>query len=146
MQDVLRSVKSEYPNVTKAYFRQDKTGCYHSFPTILAWPVVSSSTGVQIRRFDFSYPQGSKAAADCLPVTYKAHVRIFINEGHDVMNATQLKDALVSHGGIDGVRVVCLDAITMASPISEPAKIQNVSKLNNLLTTYRGWYQSMEGI
>ena len=133
MQDVLRSVKSEYPKVTKAHFLQDKTGCYHSFPTILACPVVSSSTGVQIRRIDFSDPQGSQGAADCLPATCKAHVHIFINE---VMNATQLKGALVSNGGIDGVHVVC--AITMASPISEPAKIQNVSKLNNFEFTEGG--------
>ncbi|CAH3184633.1 unnamed protein product [Porites evermanni] len=131
MQDVLCPVKSEYPNVTKAYFRQDITGCSHSLPTILACPAVSGSTGVQIRRIDFSNPQGRKGATDCLPATCKAHVRIFINEGHDVTNATQLKDTLVSHGGIDGVRVVCLDAITMASPISEIAKIQNISKLNN---------------
>ena len=138
MQDVLRSVKSEYPNVTKAYFRQDNAGCYHSSATILACPVVSSSTGVQIRRIDFSDPQGGKGAADRLAATCKAHVRIFINEGHDVTNATQLKDALVSHGGIDGVRVACLDAITTASPISEPAKIQNVSKLNNFEFTEGG--------
>ena len=138
MQDVLCSVKSEYPNVTKAYFQQDITGCSHSLPTILACPVVSGSPGVQIRRIDFSNPQGRKGAADCLPATCKAHVRIFINEGHDVTNATQLKDTLVSHGGIDGVRVVCLDAITMASPISEPAKIQNVSKLNNFEFTEGG--------
>lgn len=138
MQDVLRSVKSEYPNVTKAYFRQDNAGCYHSSATILACPVVSSSTGVQIRRIDFSDPQGGKGAADRLAATCKAHVRIFINEGHDVTNATQLKDALVSHGGIDGVRVACLDAVTTASPISEPAKIHNVSKLNNFEFTEGG--------
>ena len=54
------------------------------------------------------------------------------------MNATQLKDTLVSHGGIDGVRIMCLDAITMASPISQPAKIQNVSKLNNFEFTEGG--------
>ena len=124
MQDVLRSVKSEYPNVSKAYFRQDNAGCYHSSATILACPVVSSSTGVQIRRIDFSDPQGGKGAADRLAATCKAHVRIFINEGHDVTNATQLKDALVSHGGIDGVRVACLDAVTTASPISEDPPCQ----------------------
>ena len=138
MQDVLRSIKSEYPNVTKACFRQDNAGCYHSSATILACPVVSSSTGVQIRRIDFSDLQGGKGAADRLAATCKAHVRIFVNEGHDVTNATQLKDALVSHGGIDGVRVACLDAITTASPISEPAKIHNVSKLNNFEFTEGG--------
>ena len=54
-------------------------------------------------------------------------MRSFINEGHDVTN-----------GGIDGVRVACLDVITTASPITETAKIQNVSKLNNFEFTEGG--------
>ena len=48
-----------------------------------AWGLMKSS----FRRIDFSDPQGGKGAADCLPATCKAHVRIFINEGHDVTNA-----------------------------------------------------------
>ena len=69
----------------------------------------------------------------------------FINEGHDVTNVTQLKDAVVSHGGIDGVRVACLDVITTTSPVSETAKIQNASKLNNFEFT-EGGIKGMEGI
>ena len=131
MQDVLRSIKAEYPDVRRAYFRQDNTGCYHSSATILACPVISQSTGVQITRVDFSDPQGGKGAADRLAATCKAHVRNFINEGHDVTNATQLRDALISHGGIEGVRVACLDAVTKTLPVRETAKIPSISKLNN---------------
>ena len=114
-----------------AYFRQDNAGCYHSSATILACPVISQSTGVQITRVDFSDPQGGKGAADRLAATCKAHVRSFINEGHDVTNATQLRDALISHGGIEGVCVACLDAVTKTLPVCETAKIPSISKLNN---------------
>ena len=131
MQDVLRSIKAEYPDVRRAYFRQDNAGCYHSSATILACPVISQSTGVQITRVDFSDPQGGKGAADRLAATCKAHVRNFINEGHDVTNATQLREALISHGGIEGVRVACLDAVTKTLPVRETAKIPSISKLNN---------------
>ena len=131
MQDVLRSIKAEYPDVRRAYFRQDNAGCYHSSATILACPVISQSTGVQITCIDFSDPQGGKGAADRLAATCKAHVRSFINEGHDVTNATQLQDALTSHGGIEGVRVACLDAVTKMLPVRKTAKIPSISKLNN---------------
>ena len=47
------------------------------------------------------------------------------------MNATQLRDAVISHGDIEGVRVVCLDAVTKALPVGETAKIPSISKLNN---------------
>ena len=57
----------------------------------------------------------------------KAHVRSFINEGHDVTNATQLRDALISHGGIEGVRVACLDPVTKALPVGETTKIPSIS-------------------
>ena len=57
-QDVLRSIKAEYPDVRRAYFRQDNAGCCHSSATILACPVISQCTGVQITRVDFSDPQG----------------------------------------------------------------------------------------
>ena len=142
MQDVLRSIKAEYPDVRRAYFRQDNAGCYHSSATILACPVISQSTQVQITRIDFSDPQCGKGAADRLAATCKAHVRSFINEGHDVTNATRLRDALISHGGIEGVRVACLDAVTKALPVCETAKIPSISKLNNFELRYdrfKGW-------
>ena len=81
MQDVLRSIKAEYPDVRRAYFWQDNAGCYHSSATILAFPVISQSTRVQITRIDFSDPQSGKGAGDRLAATCKAHVRSFINEG-----------------------------------------------------------------
>lgn len=141
MQDVLRSVKADYPNVTKAYFRQYNAICYHSSAMILACPVVRI---LQVSKFPGAPRSKSdalisvierKGAADRLAATCKAHVRSFINEGHDVTNATH---ALVTYGGIDGVRVACLDVITTASPISETAKIQNVSKLKNFEFTEGG--------
>ena len=110
MQDVLCSVRADYPNVTKASFRQDNSGCYHSSATILACLVVSNSTGVQIRRIDFSDSQGGRSSC--------SHTRVRLTFAvTSLTKATQLKDALVSHGGIGSVRLACLDKIPTASPI-----------------------------
>ena len=73
--------------------------------------MISSSTGIEIKRIDFSDPQGGKGAADRLAVTCKNDVRTFINEGNDVTNAEQLKSALLSHGGIEGVRVAVMQSV-----------------------------------
>jgi len=131
MQDVLCTLKQENPAIQSAYFRQDNAGCYHSSSTILACPLITQSTGVQIVNVDFSDPQGGKGAADRLAATCKAHVHAFINEGNDVTNATQLKDALISHGGIEGVRVACMETITGTIAGECSQKIPLVSKLNN---------------
>ena len=36
----------------------------------------------------------------------ESHIRIFINEGTDVTNATQMKDAVLSHEGVKSVQMV----------------------------------------
>ena len=129
IQDVLSTIKLENKEVSGAYLRQDNAGCYHSSSTILSCPVISASTCVNIHRIDFSDPQGGKGAADRLAATCKSHARIFINEGNDVTTARQLKDALLSQGGIDGVRVVSLE--TIEDLVEDSRKIPNISKLNN---------------
>ena len=129
MHHILRTLKHEHPEINKAYFRQDNAGCYHSSRTILACPDISASTGVKVVRVDFSDPQGGKGAADRLAASCKGHVRAYINEGHDVCTATDLKKALLSHGGLDGVRVVSLDAIIETPDESET--IPGITKLNN---------------
>ncbi|CAH3040101.1 unnamed protein product, partial [Pocillopora meandrina] len=46
-----------------------------------------------------------KGAADRTGATAKTRIRMYVNEGNDVTNAHQMKDALLSHGGVKGVRV-----------------------------------------
>ena len=94
---------------------------------------MSASTGIQIERIDFSDPQGGKGAADRLAATCKAHVRVFINEGNDVTSAEHLKNALLSSGGIDVVRVVSLESIDELPVVEENKRIPAISKLNNFV-------------
>ena len=68
LEHVLRSLKTENPEIQHAYFRQDNAGCYHSATTILAIPTIQSSSGVSVLAVDFSDPQGGKGPADrCQP-------------------------------------------------------------------------------
>ena len=103
MQHVLTTLKQEHPEINQAYFRQDNAGCYHSSRTLLMCREISDSTGVKVIRVDFTDPQGREGAADRLAATCKSHIRAFINEGHDVCTANDLRNALLSHGGLEGV-------------------------------------------
>ena len=75
--------------------RQDNAGCYHSASTIVACTRFEASTGVKIEGLDFSDPQGGKGGADRMAAAAKSQIRMFINEGNDVTNAQQMKDALL---------------------------------------------------
>ena len=56
-----------------------------------------------------SDPQRGKGACDRKAATVKAHVRRYINEGHDVETAEDFKSAILSHGGLSGVRAALVD-------------------------------------
>lgn len=129
MQHVLQTLKNEHPKIVKAYFRQDNAGCYHSATTILSCPTIEKNTGIKIEGIDFSDPQGGKGAADRLAATAKSHMRLYINEGHDVTTTQQMKDALLSHGGIAGVRVAAVDRLDESNLVGD--KIPGISTLNN---------------
>ena len=112
MQHVLKTLKAEHAEITTAFYRQDNVGCYHCANTILA----------------FSDPQGGKGPADRLAATCKSHIRIYINEGHNVTKAGEMQEALLSHGGVNGVRVAVLQTVR---EINQEQKIPGISKLHN---------------
>ena len=138
MQDVLKTIKTEYPEIKSAYFKQDNAACYHSCETIIACSKLTQSTGISVARIDFSDPLGGKGAADRLAAACKARVRTYINEANDVTTAEQFKDAVLSYGGIEGVRVAAVDSVNEAGLFETTPKIKGNNKLNNFSFTSEG--------
>ena len=64
--------------------------------------------------------------------TCKNHIRIYLNEGHDITTAERMRDALLSHGEVEGVRVAVLQSL---NETTELQKIPGISKLNNFQYT-----------
>ena len=56
------------------------------------------------------------AVTDCMSATCKNHIRMYINEGHDVTNVQQMKTAILSHVGVEGVRVAVVEASINETP------------------------------
>ena len=61
---------------------------------------MAGETGIRVKRVDFSDPQGGKGACDRKAATVKAHVRRYVNEGHNVVTVREFHDAMLSHRGI----------------------------------------------
>ena len=130
IQHTLQQLKKEHPEIKTAFLRQDNAGCYHSFTMIAACRLMKEATDIKVKRVDFSDPQGGKGPCDRRAATIKAHVLRYINEGHDVISADDLKRAILSHGGVRGVRVTLIDS-TKQHPNSLQGKLEGVSNLNN---------------
>ena len=136
MQHVLQTLKTEHPEVTQAFFRQDNAGCYHCSHTVSSLAQMERVVGIKVMGVDFSDPQGGKGPADRLAATCKCHIRIYINEGHNVTTAQEMKEALLSLGGIAGVRVAVIPCIEEPSVLEQ--KIPGINKLNNFAFTDDG--------
>ena len=98
---------------------------------LAACRLMEGVTGIKVQRVDFSDPQGARGPCDRKAATIKAHVLRYINEGHDVVTADDFKEAMLSYGGVRGVRVALVDAKEQL-PSSLLGKLEGVSSLNNL--------------
>ena len=137
MEHVLKSLKTQHPELTDAYFRQDNAGCYHCANTILSCNALSQKTGIRIRQVDFSDPQGGKGACDRKAAQVKSHVRRFIDEGNSVTTPDEFLEAILSHGGIGGLRVVVVRSGQERSGTSRKntVKWEGISSFNNFSFT-----------
>lgn len=130
MADVLRQLKITIPELEFVYYRQDNAGCYHCGATIVGARVIGEQFGVTVKRLDFSDPQGGKGSCDRKAATIKSHMRIHLNSGNDIETPIQMKDAILSSGGVSAVNVTLCESI--ASPNMPSLKVEGVSLLNNI--------------
>ena len=87
----MRTLKIDNPGFQYAYLRQDIAGWYHSATRFADTPAIQSSFGVSVLAVDLSDPQGGKGPADRMSATCNNQIRRYINEGHDVTTAEQIK-------------------------------------------------------
>ena len=130
MSDVLGKLKEMMPTLRFVYYRQDNAGCYRSGNTILGAVKAGEACGITVRRLDFSDPQGGKGACDRKAATIKAHIKVHLNEGHDVETASQMVDAMQSSGGVPGLSVRLCDHV-VSSPVLQ-IKLDGVSTIANV--------------
>ena len=137
MAHVLTFLKKQQPEIAEAYYHQDNAGCYHSALTVLACKVISERSGIIIKQMDFSDPQGGKGSADRKSAQVKCHVKAFINQGNSVTTEKEFEKAILSRGGIKGVRVTLADTTAIFNPFKAP-KLTGISQLNNFTFSEEG--------
>lgn len=134
--DVFTQLKEIMPEINSVYLRQDNAGCYHCASTLLSVHRVATKHGINLKRVDFSDPQGGKGSCDRKAARIKSHMRIYLNAGHDIETAPQMKTAIESSGGMAGVSVTVSGPQPTAK--STPVKWEGVSFINNIAYTNEG--------
>ena len=93
--------------------------------------LMKESTGTKVCRVDFSDPQGGKGPCDRKAATVKANVLRYVKEGNNVITATVLEEAIMSHGGVRRVRVAALSNIQQQVTKTKQGKLDSTSTHNN---------------
>ena len=125
MADVIRQLKIAMPGLKIVYYRQDNAGCYHCGTTLVCAAALGHEEGVKIRCLDFSDPQGGKWACEGKAATIKSHMRIYLNAGNDIETPEQMREAILSSGGVPGVNVALCETVQVPTVLS--SKIEGIS-------------------
>ena len=130
LEHLFQTIKEEKPELERVFVRSDNAGCYHNAPLILSLPGIAKRSKMQIIRYDFSEAQGGKDACDRKIAQMKAHIRRYLNEGHNVTTGHEIKAALDSYGGVSGVKVAVVE-VNPERPDIITHKWDGISQFNN---------------
>ncbi|XP_071150590.1 uncharacterized protein [Mytilus edulis] len=87
--DIVNDLKEQDNSIDKIHLWSDNAGCYKSSETIYALYCSKFVTS-----YDFCEAQSGKGACDRTAAMLKSSIRRYINQGNDVLTATQMKEAI----------------------------------------------------
>ncbi|CAC5405952.1 unnamed protein product [Mytilus coruscus] len=140
--DVVHDLTKQVPNIQDVNFFSDNAGCYKNTMMMVA---LRAELGDKLKTYNFSEAQDGKGPCDRRASHIKACVRRYINEGHDVTSAEEMKQAIdVKQKGSFRVRVV--DIVTnldaeksQIKPITGITQLHNVSFDVNGITVWKAY-------
>ena len=97
IEHLLTYLKAKHPWLESVYFRSDEAGCYHNNLLVAAGRDNGERVGITVKNYDFSEPQSGKDICDRILCPLKASIREHCSEGHDILTATDMKEALKQH-------------------------------------------------
>jgi uncharacterized protein YggL (DUF469 family) len=97
IEHLLTHLKAKHPSLDSVYFRSDEAGCYHNNLLVAAVRDIGERFGITVKNYDFSKPQSGKDICDRIICPLKASIREHCSEGHDILTASDMKEALKQH-------------------------------------------------
>ena len=107
MSDVLRQFKEAQPQMKNIYFLQDKTMLAATIVVqrLLEQDLLANNMKFQWRRWISGIRKQVKGARDRKAATVKSHMKIFLTSGNNIERAEEMRDAILSSGGLPSVNV-----------------------------------------
>ena len=129
--DKTKSQESSHP---KSILKSDEAGCYHNSSLIAAVRDIAKRVGVTVHSYHYSEPQSGKDICDRILCPLKSSIRMYCNEGHDVLTAVDMRDALIQHPGKGTSATVCV--------VNESRKTLSVKKMEQFSSFHNFEYEA----
>ena len=91
---ILKTIKAEKPVIRKAHLQSDNAGCYHNPLNLFSMKSLSRRT------YNYTETQNGKGICDRKTASMKQHIRRYVNKIHDVIIASEIREALHSHDSV----------------------------------------------
>ncbi len=112
----MSDLEKEHGNLSEAFLKSDQAGCYKTGMLIQYITKRNSTARLKVKRYDFSEAQSGKDVCDSRSACAKFHMLKFIDQGHNVETAKQMKEALDSSGGVKGLKTCVVDINQKVEP------------------------------
>ena len=102
LENFLKNLRKQHPSITNIYIRSDEAGCHHNNLLIATLKDIGRRIGVEVVSYDYSEPQHGKDICDRTLCPMKLAIRKYCDEGHDILNAKDMRQALLERpvGGV----------------------------------------------
>ncbi|XP_062609789.1 uncharacterized protein LOC134271605 [Saccostrea cucullata] len=91
---LLPTLSEQFPNLQEIFLKTDNAGCHHCTPLISFVSQNYCHFPITIKEFNFSEAQSGKDLCDSKTGSCRMHVARYLDEGNDVLSASDLKRAL----------------------------------------------------
>ena len=134
LEDLLTKLEARNPLIQRAYLKSDEAGCYHNSSLIAAVRDIAKRVGVTVHSYHYSEPQSGKDICDRILCPLKSSIRMYCNEGHDVLTAADMRDALIQHPVKGTSAAVCV--------VNESRKTLSVKKMEQFSSFHNFEYEA----
>ncbi len=110
LQHNMEFIEENHPSIKELKLRSDNAGCYKSNETITGIKKLQSAQ-LKITNYDFCDSQGGKGACDRKAAHLKAHLKRYVNQGSDAIDAFGIKKGLESNKGVNAKIFVCEEPV-----------------------------------
>lgn len=129
---LLQTLKNEKPFLDKLLLKSDNAACYHCTSLITFILQNNKDLPIRIAEYNFSEAQAGKDLCNSKTGCSRLHIFKYAYGGHDILNCTDIKTALESHGGVKGTRA-CIVSVDQQMEPKIKTKIQGISSFNNFV-------------